>query len=289
MMQPQHLPLEDTAADILAKARLGLNITADVLAERLGLPLRNLRAVLRRPAAFAGILPALAPLLELDAVALGAIALGAWHPGALPPVEGFAPFTTSFSGEMTVNNYLLWHPLSRDAAVFDTGADASALLAFAQEHGLRIRAIFITHTHPDHVAALGPLVTATHAPVHVPKGEPPLAPVPAAATLLSFAPDSTFEIGGLLVKALDTSGHSPGQTTFLIHGLSVPIAVTGDALFAGSMGGSANFYREQRRRSMGEILTLPAQTLLAPGHGPLTTVQAELDHNPVLGRGAFFD
>ncbi|MDR1498126.1 MAG: MBL fold metallo-hydrolase [Puniceicoccales bacterium] len=279
----QHLPLEDTAADIIAKARCGLGISSSSLASLLKLPALRLHSALQNPAASLDLLPAIAAALELDATALANIALGAWHPNTPAPPDGFAAFTTPFSSQMTVNNYLLWNPHSLSAAVFDTGTDASALLTFAHKRNLLIRNIFITHTHSDHIAALDQLISATHATVHISEHEPlPPHIDPASPDLVRFAPGTTFETKYLTIKALDTRGHSRGQTTFLIHTPDRPIAVTGDALFAGSMGGSIQFYRDQRRNSAQKILTLPPSTLIAPGHGPLSTVQNELSHNPVF-------
>ena len=62
------------------------------------------------------------------------------------------------------------------------------------------------------------------------------------------------------------------------------MVVSGDALFAGSMGGCAGAYAEQLGNTARHILTLPGSTLVAPGHGPLTTVARELAHNPFFAR-----
>ena len=66
----------------------------------------------------------------------------------------------------------------------------------------------------------------------------------------------------------------------VITGLARPLAVVGDALFAGSLGGAPGAYAEQLDNTAQKILTLPGDTLVAPGHGPLTTVAAERAHNP---------
>ena len=68
--------------------------------------------------------------------------------------------------------------------------------------------------------------------------------------------------------------------TYLIEGMTSPIAVVGDAIFAGSMGGGMVSYTEALQNNREKILTLPDNTVLCPGHGPLTTVGQEKEHNP---------
>ena len=91
-----------------------------------------------------------------------------------------------------------------------------------------------------------------------------------------------FDAGGLTIRALLTNGHSAGGTTYVVEGLAAPVAVVGDSLFAGSMGGAPNQYEVARRNNREKILTLPDNTVIAPGHGPLTSVAEEKAHNPFL-------
>ena len=86
------------------------------------------------------------------------------------------------------------------------------------------------------------------------------------------------------MKTLLTWGHSPGQTTFFVTGLSWPLAIVGDALFASSMGGSPTHFEDQFKNTSKKILMLPRDTVLACGHGPLTTVDQERRHNPFFAR-----
>jgi hydroxyacylglutathione hydrolase len=77
-----------------------------------------------------------------------------------------------------------------------------------------------------------------------------------------------------------TSGHSPGGMTFVVTGLSRPVAIVGDSLFAGSMGGGNVSYDDALRNNREKILTLPDETIVCPGHGPLTSVGKEKRDNP---------
>ena len=90
----------------------------------------------------------------------------------------------------------------------------------------------------------------------------------------------TFAVGGLSIESVLTDGHSSGGTTYVVKGLSQPVAIVGDSLFAGSMGGSMTAYETGRQNNIKKVLTLPEGTILAPGHGPLTTVGQEKRHNP---------
>src|SRR2546423_1161748 len=74
-----------------------------------------------------------------------------WNPETIGAVDGLAMFNTTY-GDITVNAYLVWDPLSRDAVAFDTGADCSAMLKRISDDNLRARMILLTHAHPDHVA-----------------------------------------------------------------------------------------------------------------------------------------
>ena len=68
--------------------------------------------------------------------------------------------------------------------------------------------------------------------------------------------------------------------TFFVTGLARPIAVVGDSIFAGSMGGGNVSYKEAIKNNVEKILTLPDETIICPGHGPMTTVGEEKVHNP---------
>jgi glyoxylase-like metal-dependent hydrolase (beta-lactamase superfamily II) len=96
----------------------------------------------------------------------------------------------------------------------------------------------------------------------------------------TFQPGVTFSLGRLQIETRDTSGHSTGGTTYHIHGLDRPLAIVGDALFAGSVGGIKSDYRAALKKIRDNILSAQDNTILACGHGPLTTVIQEKTSNP---------
>jgi glyoxylase-like metal-dependent hydrolase (beta-lactamase superfamily II) len=149
------------------------------------------------------------------------------------------------------------------------------MLAFVKNRGLQIRDLFITHTHEDHVACLRDIVDATKARIFSPE----LEPLPNATPVRA---GQDFRLGNLVLEARLTNGHSRGGTSYVVRGLLVPVVVVGDSLFAGSMGGAQSDYQKAMKNNLEEILTLPPQTVICPGHGPMTTVENERVHNPFL-------
>ena len=138
--------------------------------------------------------------------------------------------------------------------------------------GLQVRQILLTHTHGDHIFDLERVLEKTGAPVSTPAKEPLEGAKP-------FEEGATFACGSLQVSTLLTHGHSPGGTTFVLHGLEKPVAIVGDALFAGSAGG-ASAWKIALSNVAEKILTLAPETVICPGHGPLTSVALERTNNP---------
>jgi glyoxylase-like metal-dependent hydrolase (beta-lactamase superfamily II) len=271
------IPLEDNFSDIVGKAQRGLGIADADLAKRAEVSVEEVVA-LKAGRPLIAVLRRVARHLRLSPDALEASAQKTWYPAQPNFPTGFAAFNTKFE-DMTVNSYLVWDARSRLAAVFDTGASCREMLDTINGEKLSVRYIFITHTHEDHVADLSTLATATGGEVWSHELEPV-----AIAGAKTFKENSHFHLGPLAIKTLLTSGHSPGMTTFYITGLSWPLAIVGDSIFAGSMGGSPTHFEEQLRNNREKILTLPRDTVLACGHGPLTTLGQEKMHNPFFAR-----
>ena len=265
------IPLEDTAADIIGKAQRGLAISDSELAERAGVSAETVRQ-LRDGQFDDNSISAVAPILGLDAASLIKLARNEWQPDEIAPIDGLAQFNTTY-GDMTVNAYLVWDPASRTAAAFDTGADCGEMLKRAAVEDLSFTMILLTHAHPDHIEDLDRLRGGTGAPVYVPENESVN-----GATIIGAGEE--FKLGALSIEARLTSGHSRGGLTYVITGLSRPVAIVGDSLFAASMGGGAVSYEDALRNNREKILTLPDETIVCPGHGPLTTVAKEKRENP---------
>ncbi len=169
------LPLEDNFDDIIGKACRGLRL-------RLPAGPRD-RASLRQ----------LAATLSLGADALVASYRQTWNPRDPGTIAGLAMFTTPF-GDMTVNSYVVFDPVTREAAAFDTGADCTGMLAL----DVNIRQVFLTHIHGDHSGDLARLQHRTGAQAFVSAREP-------LAGAEAFADSREFQIGSLRVQPRRTS------------------------------------------------------------------------------------
>ena len=265
------IPLEDDFNDIIAKAQHGLSLSDDELARRAGLATQEVTKV-RRGEFDEPIVRKLASPLNLSADALVTIGRKAWYPNPIGNVVGLACFNTAYD-DIRVNSYFIWDPETDNGACLDTGTNASAMIKFAADREIRIQMVLLTHTHSDHIADLGRLTAETDAKAFASK----LEAIPGVET---FTPGENIRIGKLVLGTRLTSGHSPGGITYVVEGLARRVAVVGDALFAGSMGAGMVSYEDALRNNCEHILTLPEDTILCPGHGPLTTVGEEKEHNP---------
>lgn len=265
------IELEDNFGDIVGKAQRGLEISDSELARKSGASAEAIHKV-RDGKVDEATLRAIAPALNLDADTLVDLARGRYRPANIENVDGLAQFSTSYNG-MLVNAYLVWDSGSKQAAAFDTGADCNGMLKLAMKENLSIKMILLTHTHSDHVADLPRLREETGAEVFTPAGEP----VPGAEKIEE---GKHFRLGKVDIEARLTWGHSPGGMTFVCTGLARPVAIVGDSLFAGSMGGGSVSYKEAVQNNLEKILTLPDETIICPGHGPMTSVAEEKQHNP---------
>jgi len=265
------LPLEDTFADILSKARRGLGIDVEAAAAEAGLSTMVANSVLGGNFDEPGV-RALATVFGLAPDRVAALGRGDYAPEEISLLDGLSQFNTPFD-DMTVNSYLVWDPATKEAIAFDTGADATGMLEAIHEHALTVRLILLTHSHGDHILELDRLVEKTGAPAYIGEKEP----VEGAE---SFAAGKTFSVGSLTIESRSTWGHSPGGITYVVRGLSRTVAIVGDAIFAGSMGGGNISYQDALQTNRENILSLPEETVLCPGHGPLTTVGEQKQVNP---------
>ncbi len=264
------LALEDNFSDVLGKAQRGLGLSDTQLAEKARVNSQKVKKL--REGEFDELaLLRVAGALGLAARALCELAAGEWHPEKVE-LNGLAQVTTHFH-DMLVNSYLLWLPGGKEAIAFDTGADCSEMLSLAEKNGVKVKLILLTHAHPDHIADLARLKEKTGAPVYISSDEP-------TDGAEAIQEGKTFALGKLRVSSRLTWGHSRGGMTYIVEGLKKRVAIVGDSLFAGSMGGGSVSYEEALKNNLEKILSLPDDTVVCPGHGPMTTVGEEKSHNP---------
>ncbi len=263
--------LEDFHEDILGKAMRGLSIGKNDMASRLDVEKSDIEKILAG-GKNDGLILAMAKELDLDAEKLLRSSRKEWCPAPLK-INGLKQFNLPF-GEMLVNAFVAWNENSKKAWVFDTGAMAEPIQDFLNQESLILDSIFLTHTHRDHIACLDELRVGSGNPsVYVHELE-------ALDGCVSIAEGFSHSCGSLSLFANHTHGHALGGMTYVIDGLDRPIAIVGDAIFAGSMGGGMISYKNALRTNREKIMTLPDDTVLCPGHGPLTTVGEEKKNNP---------
>ena len=263
--------LEDFHEDILGKAMRGLGIGKNEMACRLNAKKSDIEEILAG-GANDDLISAMAKELDLDAGKLLSLARKDWYPAPLT-INGLRQFNLPF-GEMMVNAFVAWDENSQKAWVFDSGSIVEPILTFIQEKKLSVDAIFLTHTHRDHIACLDELRKRAGDPsVYVHELE-------ALDGCESIVQGFSYTCGSLSLNALHTHGHALGGMTYVINGLERPIAIVGDAIFAGSMGGGMISYEDALRTNREKIMTLPDEVVLCPGHGPMTTVCEEKRNNP---------
>ncbi len=205
-------------------------------------------------------------------------------------------------GSLQVNCYILGSESTHRAIVIDPGDNATAILNVLRRRGLQAAQILATHGHFDHVLAVRALQQATGAPFAIHPADRPLLaamrdtarawlgqepgdpPEPEA----ELQPGQVLRIDDVELTVRATPGHSPGGVSFVNDaGRRV---FTGDALFAGSVGrtdlpgGDARLLLNSIRS---QIISLPADYTVLPGHGPASTVGHEQRSNPFLDPAAF--
>lgn len=274
----QPMQLEDHLGDIISKARAMSGVKPGPAAQAAGLSEADLAQLEQSgdPAGPKINFEALAKLIGLHPGKLAGIAAG-WLP-VVPDLSIWRELRVFVSaGEgLTVNCFLAWDEVNLEAALFDTGLDAQPILDCIAENRLTLRHIFITHSHWDHVEALPKLRAAwPKAHVHTSSKSAPVDQ--------RNKPSEIVHLGGLRVTYRETPGHAEDGVTYLIGNWQEDaphVAVVGDAIFAGSMGRGNPDYALARQKVREQILTLPPDTLICPGHGPYTTVGQEKEHNP---------
>lgn len=181
---------------------------------------------------------------------------------------------------------------SQEAVVVDPSGDSAELRLLLARLGARCTGILLTHGHWDHLVGVADLAEGTAAPVYMAEGERVLLEepdrfTPSTISLRPYTPDvlllggETIEVAGISFSVLPVPGHSPSHLAYYTDGG----LFSGDVLFAGSVGRTdlpgADW--ETLVASIRSLLdAFPPETVVYPGHGPATTLGAELARNPFL-------
>lgn len=200
-------------------------------------------------------------------------------------------------GPFLANCYIVGSDRTGEGIIIDPVAEAETIMDNVRQLGLTIKLIIATHSHPDHIMALGQIKEETGAPFAMHEAESAgmiasgmarvmgmfmsgsAEPLPKPDMLLKDG--EAIEVGDLSFTVLHTPGHSPGGISLYGHGM----VFVGDTLFNFSIGRTdfPGCSHQQLIESINsKLLTLPDETIVYPGHGPQTTIRAERQHNPFL-------
>src|SRR5947207_447927 len=199
-------------------------------------------------------------------------------------------------GPLQCNCSVIGDDLTREAIVIDPGDDIEDVLALVRKHNLQVKQIVVTHAHIDHVGGAMKLRVATGAPILLNQNDYALLKMlDVQAAWIGMANPGKVQIdqsvgqadimrtGSLTANVMHTPGHTEGSICLYFPAEKTLIA--GDTLFAGSIGRTdlpGGSFEKIIRSLHDKVLELPDDTVVIPGHGPLTTIGDERQSNPFL-------
>lgn len=199
-------------------------------------------------------------------------------------------------GPLQENTYVIWND-EREGLIVDPGSEGKRIIDFIQEKNIQPLAILLTHAHFDHIGAVDIVRDAFNIPVYIHKNEQdwledpnkngsarfPLGIVSARKAEHIIEKEQELALGSFRFQIFETPGHSPGSISFYFQ--TDDVVFSGDALFQGSIGRTDlpfGNYQQLIQSIHDKLLVLPEETIVCPGHGPETTIQAEMNSNPFL-------
>ena len=199
-------------------------------------------------------------------------------------------------GPLQCNCSVIGDESTREAIIIDPGDNVDQILSLINKHNLQVKQIVVTHAHIDHVGGAAKLRAATGAPILLNQNDYGLLkmldvqaawlgmPTPGKVEIdASIGPTDSVKAGALEANVIHTPGHTEGSIC-----LYFPVdhkLIAGDTLFAGSIGRTdlpGGSYEKILSSLHDQVLVLPDETIVIPGHGPSTTIGEERESNPFL-------
>ncbi len=199
-------------------------------------------------------------------------------------------------GPLQCNCSVVGDESTHEAIVIDPGDDVDEVLGLVRKHNLQVKQIVVTHAHIDHVGGAMKLRKATGAAILLNQNDYALLkmldvqaawigmPTPGPVDIdHDLAHGDTVKAGSLTADVLHTPGHTEGS--ICLYFAPEKKLIAGDTLFAGSIGRTdlpGGSYKKIINSLHETVLALPDETVVVPGHGPLTSIGEERQSNPFL-------
>lgn len=279
MLNP--VPLEDEVGDVLEKAMRRSGLSEEVLGQRAGVTPGRIRDAIDYRSELTGAeLRRLAAVLGLNEIGLCALGCGQYP---LPPLQAlpFCVYPLRMTHGIGVTNaYIVSNCGASRGVLFDTGPGIEALAGGWPRTVEHIDAVFLTHVEAEHAGGLCAAVERFRVPAaYCPSG----AQAPCTEPL---GDGQRKEFPGFAVTAFSTPGHAPAHNCYLVEGIPSgrgrALLVSGDLFFAGSVGCAHHCQRQLAASVRRMLQAVPPGTVIAPGHGPMTTAENELRYNPFV-------
>ncbi|MEX2247660.1 MAG: MBL fold metallo-hydrolase [Dehalococcoidia bacterium] len=198
-------------------------------------------------------------------------------------------------GAFAENCWVIGNRRTGAAVCVDPGDQPDEILAMAKDMGVHVKYIANSHAHIDHILGVRGVREATNAPFLLHPGDldiargtadsarrwmgMEIAPPPEPDALLAGGDE--ISVDGLTLRVIHTPGHTPGSVCFYANG----VLFAGDTLFAGSIGRTdlpGGDYDQEMASICEQLLALPDDTIVLPGHMDQTTIGQERQHNPYV-------